>query len=172
MTDQNLDEVLPRFPVEFAQHLQRKFLIHWSFRLWNKREWVDLFCKSMGVILGLPSSSASSKSMSSSLSESDSINCSTLVLNFACGGFFSRISKVMFLLETGDDFVLGGDIFGRKFISSRPAQTRIIEATFQNCPNKFYTTSNTLPYSYFSACLISQCCVEAREGRRSHPSQS
>ena len=131
-----------------------------------------LFYKSMGVILGLPSSSASSKSMSSSLSESDSINCSTLVLNFACGVFFSRVSNVMFLLETGDDFVLGGDIFGRKFISSRPAQTRIIEATFQNCPSKFYTTSNTLPYSYFSACLISQCCVEARAGRCSHPSQS
>jgi len=44
------------------------------------------------------------------------------------------------------------------------------EVTSHICPNKIYyttlsaggyTTKITLPYSYFSNCLKSQCCVEA-----------
>ena len=113
----------------------------------------------------LPSSSESSKSMSSSLSESDSMSRSTLVLVFCTegGGLCSSFKfSPKLLLETGDDFVIGGDTFGLSIISSRPKQRRFSEVlTLNICPNKIYFTTDTLPYSYFSSCLRSQCCVEA-----------
>ena len=86
----------------------------------------DLFYKSMGVWRALPSSSSSSRSMSSSLSESDSMSCSTFVL--VCtegGGLLSSLnSSLILVLETGDEFDIGGDSFGRSLISSRPKHRR------------------------------------------------
>ena len=83
-----------------------------------RKRW-EMICsryKSMGVKIVLPSSS---KSMSSSLSESDSMSCSTFVLE--AGGLLSSLkSSLILFLEAGADFVLEGDTFGRSIISSRP----------------------------------------------------
>ena len=131
----------------------------------------DLFYKSMGVLRALPSSSSSSRSMSSSLSESDSMSCSTFVL--VCtegGGLLSSLnSSLILVLETGDEFEIGGDSFGRSLISSRPKHRRF-SGNFAYLTQKMYcTTLTTLPYSYFSNCLKSQCCSEAEAVKHLHP---